>query len=148
MKRDYPEQPIIGVGAVIVDGDRALLVRRATEPLQGEWSIPGGALELGEALRDAVCREVTEETNLTVEVGEVLEVFDSIFSDAQGRVQYHYVLIDYLCHATSVEARAGSDVSDVKWVSLQDLADFHLRESVDRLIRRALAANKKGGDSR
>ena len=148
MKRDYPEQPIIGVGAVIVDGDRALLVRRATQPLQGEWSIPGGALELGEALRDAVCREVSEETNLTVEVGEVPEVFDSIFSDAQGRVQYHYVLIDYLCYPTSVEARAGSDVSDVKWVRLEDLADLHLLESVDRVIRAALAADKRGKNSR
>ena len=84
MKRDYPELPIIGVGAVIVDGDRVLLVRRATEPLKGEWSVPGGMLELGEKLRDGVRREVLEETGLQVEPGEVLDVFDSIFRDDQG----------------------------------------------------------------
>src|SRR5271157_4239862 len=97
MKRFYPEQPIIGVGAVIVQQGRALLVRRDTEPLKGEWSIPGGALELGEKLRDGVRREALEETGLRVEPGEVLEVFDSIFQDDDGRTQYHYVLIDYLC---------------------------------------------------
>ncbi|HEY4962095.1 MAG TPA: NUDIX domain-containing protein, partial [Terriglobales bacterium] len=82
MKRDYPERPIIGVGAVIVRDDRALLVRRATEPLKGEWSVPGGALELGEKLRDGAAREALEETGLKVEVAEVLDVFDSIFTDA------------------------------------------------------------------
>ncbi len=117
MKRIYPEQPIVGIGAIIVHGDRVLLVRRATEPLQGEWSVPGGMLELGETLRDGVRREVLEETGLVVEPGEVLDVFDSIFTDGQGRTQYHYVLIDYLCKLISGEATAGTDVSDVRWVS-------------------------------
>ena len=143
MKRDYPEQPIIGVGAVIVDGDRALLVRRATQPRQGEWSIPGGALELGEALRDAVCREVSEETNLTVEVGEVLEVFDSIFSDAQGRVQYHYVLIDYLCRPISGEARASGDVSEVKWVSQAELPRLTLRNSIAEVVLKGILRRRE-----
>ena len=107
MKRDYPERPIIGVGAVIIHRDRVLLVRRATEPLKGEWSVPGGMLELGEKLRDGLRREVLEETGLQVEPGEVLDVFDSIFRDEQGRTQYHYVLIDYLCRAISEEAKAG-----------------------------------------
>ena len=138
MKRDYPEQPIIGVGAVIVEGGRALLVRRATEPLKGEWSVPGGMLELGEKLRDGVRREALEETGVGVEVGEVLDVFDSIFTDVQGRTQYHYVLIDYLCRPISGEARAGSDVSDVRWVSVEALPAMSLRESIEQVVRKGL----------
>jgi ADP-ribose pyrophosphatase YjhB (NUDIX family) len=138
MKRDYPEQPIIGVGAVIVEGGRALLVRRATEPLKGEWSVPGGMLELGEKLRDGVRREALEETGVGVEVGEVLDVFDSIFTDVQGRTQYHYVLIDYLCRPISGEARAGSDVSDVRWVSVEALPAMGLRESIEQVVRKGL----------
>src|SRR5690349_2035566 len=130
MKRDYPERPIIGVGAVIVSGGRALLVRRNTEPLRGEWSVPGGMLELGETLHDGVRREVLEETGLTVEPGEVLDVFDSIFTDGLGRTQYHYVLIDYLCRSVSGEARPGSDVSDVRWASANALSAVGLRESI------------------
>src|ERR1035438_9505251 len=122
MKRDYPERPIIGVGAVIVSGDRALLVRRAAEPLKGEWSVPGGALELGEKLRDGAAREALEETGLRVEAGEVLDVFDSIFTDDDGRTQYHYVLINYFCRPLSGEAVSGSDVSEVLWVTESDLA--------------------------
>src|SRR5271157_6365052 len=140
MKRDYPERPIIGVGAVIVRGERVLLVRRATEPLKGEWSVPGGALELGEKLRDGAVREALEETGLGVEVGEVLDVFDSIFPDADGRTQYHFVLIDFLCRSAAGEATAGSDVSDVKWVTEADLADLHLRDSIAQVVRKGLAA--------
>ena len=140
MKRDYPERPIIGVGAVIVAGDRALLVRRATEPLKGEWSVPGGVLELGEKLRDGAAREALEETGLQVEVGEVLDVFDSIFTDADGRTQYHYVLIDFLCRPLACEATAGSDVSEVKWVTESDLASTKLRDSIAQVVRKGLAA--------
>jgi len=138
MKRDYPKQPIIGVGAVIVEGGRALLVRRATEPLKGEWSVPGGMLELGEKLRDGVRREALEETGLEVEPGEVLDVFDSIFPDPQGRTQYHYVLIDYLCRLVSGEATAGSDVSEVRWVGKGDLASMNLRDSIEQVVRKGL----------
>lgn len=138
MKRDYPEQPIVGVGAVIVEGGRALLVRRATEPLKGEWSVPGGMLELGEKLRDGVRREVLEETGLEAEPREVLDVFDSIFPDPQGRTQYHYVLIDYLCRLVSGEAKAGSDVSEVRWVNEQDLASMNLRASIEQVVRKGL----------
>jgi 8-oxo-dGTP diphosphatase len=138
MKRDYPEQPIIGVGAVIVSGGRVLLVRRDTEPLRGEWSVPGGMLELGEKLRDGVRREVLEETGLEVEPGEVLDVFDSIFTDALGRTQYHYVLIDYLCRVMSGEARAGSDVSDVRWVGPEALAAIGLRDVTEQVVRKGL----------
>ena len=138
MKRDYPEHPIIGVGAVIVEGGRALLVRRATEPLKGDWSVPGGMLELGEKLRDGVRREALEETGVRVEPGEVLVVFDSIFTDGLGKTQYHYVLIDYLCRVISGEAQAGSDVSDVRWVSLEALPAMGLREPVDQVVRKGL----------
>jgi 8-oxo-dGTP diphosphatase len=138
MRRDYPEQPIIGVGAVVVDQERVLLVRRATEPLKGEWSVPGGMLELGEELRDGVRREVLEETGLHVEPGEVLDVFDSIFRDEQGRTQYHYVLIDYGCRVISGEARAGSDVSEVRWVQGYEVSALRLRDSIEQVVRKGL----------
>jgi ADP-ribose pyrophosphatase YjhB (NUDIX family) len=136
MKRDYPERPIIGVGAVIIRADRVLLVRRATEPLKGEWSVPGGVLELGEKLRDGIRREVLEETGLEVEPGEVLDVFDSIFRDEQGRTQYHYVLIDYRCRLLLGEAKAGSDVSEVRWVQEVELAAMGLRDSIEQVVRK------------
>jgi 8-oxo-dGTP diphosphatase len=138
MKRDYPEHPIVGVGAVIIEGSRVLLVRRDTEPLRGEWSVPGGMLELGEKLRDGVRREALEETGVTVEPGEVLDVFDSIFTDGLGKTQYHYVLVDYLCRPISGEAQAGSDVSDVRWVSLEALPAMGLRESIEQVVRKGL----------
>lgn len=137
-KRDYPERPIVGVGAVVVDGSRALVVRRAKEPLKGQWSIPGGMLELGEKLRDGLAREVLEETGLVVEVGEVLDVFDSIFPDAEGRTQYHYVLIDYRCTVNSGIARAGSDVSEVRWVKSEELDGLGMKEVTVGVIRKAL----------
>ena len=141
MKRDYPERPIIGVGAVIVQGGRVLLVRRDTEPLRGEWSVPGGMLELGETLRDGVAREVLEETGLQVEAGEVLEVVDSIFADTEGRTQYHYVLIDFLCRPLAGEAVPGTDVSAVMWVAEPDLAALGVSQSIAQVVRRGLAAN-------
>jgi 8-oxo-dGTP diphosphatase len=144
MKRDYPEQPLIGVGAVIVSGGRALLVRRDSEPLRGEWSVPGGLLELGEKLRDGVRREAQEETGLEIEPGEVLDVFDSIFTDPAGRTQYHYVLIDYLCRPLSGEARAGSDVSDVRWVGLEALAAMGLRDIIEQVVRKGIQRARTG----
>ncbi len=138
MVREYPDRPIVGVGAVVVDGDRALLVRRATEPLKGQWSIPGGMLELGEKLREGLAREVREETGLEVEVGDVLDVFDSIFPDAQGRTQYHYVLIDYRCTVKSGAATAGSDVSEVRWVKSEELDGLGMKEVTVGVIRKAL----------
>ncbi len=143
MKRDYPERPIIGVGGVVVDGNRVLLVRRATEPLRGEWSVPGGVLELGEKLRDGVCREVREETGLIVEAGEVLDVLDSILIDPQGKTQYHYVLVDYLCRPIEGSVQAGSDVSDARWVGEPELASFRLRDSVEKIVRLGLARTTK-----
>src|SRR5438552_13789207 len=95
--REYPVRPIVGVGAVVLDGDRVLLVKRAHEPLKGEWSLPGGAVEVGETLEAAVAREVREETCLEVEVGPLVEVVNRIVRDPGGRVEYHFVIVDYLC---------------------------------------------------
>jgi|SRR6185369_11890804 ADP-ribose pyrophosphatase YjhB (NUDIX family) len=142
-KRDYPERPIVGVGAVIVDGDRALIVRRAKEPLKGQWSIPGGMLELGEKLREGLAREIREETSLEVEVGDVLDVFDSIFPDADGRTQYHYVLIDYRCTVRGGKAIAGSDVSEVRWVTSTELYELGMKEVTVGVIRKALESERK-----
>jgi ADP-ribose pyrophosphatase YjhB (NUDIX family) len=139
MKRSYPDHPIVGVGAVIIDGGRVLVVRRDTEPLKGEWSIPGGMLELGEKLRDGTRREVLEETGLIVEPGEVLDVFDSIFTDKEGRTEYHYVLIDYLCRPISGQARPGTDVSEVRWAGESELTSLGVRDLTAQVIRKGIA---------
>jgi 8-oxo-dGTP diphosphatase len=141
-KRDYPERPIVGVGAVVVQGGRALIVRRATEPLKGQWSIPGGMLELGEKLREGLAREVLEETALEVEVGDVLDVVDSIFPDAEGRTQFHYVLIDYRCKVRGGTATAGSDVSEVRWVTSEELDGLGMKEVMMGVIRKALKSSR------
>jgi 8-oxo-dGTP diphosphatase len=137
-KRDYPDRPIVGVGAVIVDDARALIVQRGGEPLKGHWSIPGGVVELGETLRQAVAREALEETGLVIEVGEVLEVFDSIVPDADGKTRYHYVLVDFLCTVVVGEARAGSDAVDVRWISATELETFEMQASAKKVVRKGL----------
>jgi 8-oxo-dGTP diphosphatase len=138
VKRDYPDRPLVGVGAVIVDGERAVIVRRAHEPLKGEWSIPGGMLELGETLRSGVTREALEETGLTIEPGEVLEVLDRIVRDPQGRTQFHYVLIDFLCRRISGELHPGGDADEVRWISSAELKQFRVADSVANVIRKGL----------
>lgn len=143
MTRTYPSHPLVGVGAVIVRDGRALLVRRDTEPLKGEWSVPGGLLELGEKLRDGAAREAFEETGLHVEIGELLDVFDSIFPDADGRTQYHFVLIDFLCRVISGDAVAASDASEVQWVTAAELDRLNLRPSVAQVVGQALAATRQ-----
>jgi 8-oxo-dGTP diphosphatase len=115
MQREFPKTPLIGVGAVVVDQERVLLVRRGTEPLKGHWSLPGGMLEVGESLTDGVIREVREETGLTVEPVELIELLDRIHRDGD-RVRYHYVIADYLCRVKGGELIAASDADAVKWV--------------------------------
>ncbi len=137
MKRDYPDRPMVGVGALIVEEGRVLVVRRATEPLKGHWSIPGGVLELGETLRAGVARETLEETSLAVEVGEVLEVFDRIVPDAAGRTQYHYVLVDFLCRRLEGAAKAGSDVSEVRWITRAEVDTFGISDATAAVIHKA-----------
>jgi len=138
MKRDYPDRPIVGVGAVIVENGRALVVRRGTEPLKGEWSIPGGVVELGETLRQAAVREAKEETGLEVEAGEVLEVVDRIMRDSEYKVQYHYVLVDFLCRRVSGEARPGADASELRWITTRELEGFPIADSAAAVIRKGL----------
>jgi mutator protein MutT len=140
MKRDYPDRPIIGVGAVIVESGRALVVRRGTEPLKGEWSIPGGVVELGETLRQAAAREAKEETGLEVEPGEVLEVVDRIMRDAERKVQYHYVLVDFLCRRVSGEARPGADASELRWITARELEDFPIADSAATVLKKGFGA--------
>jgi 8-oxo-dGTP diphosphatase len=122
VRREYPEAPIVGVGAVVIDGTKVLLVRRGQEPLKGEWSLPGGALELGETLQQGVVREVLEETGLIVVPGGIIEILDRITPDeASGRVRYHYVLIDFVCHVTGGALRSASDAEEVRWVERDQL---------------------------
>jgi 8-oxo-dGTP diphosphatase len=140
MKRDYPDRPIVGVGAVIVDAGRVVVVRREREPLKGEWSIPGGVVELGETLREGTAREALEETGLTIEVGEVLEVFDRIIRDPEGGTRFHYVLVDFLCRRTAGELRSGSDAAEARWVSAGELERFVLSDGAEQVIRKAFRA--------
>lgn len=138
MKRDYPDRPLIGVGAVIVSDNRVVVARRGHEPLKGEWSIPGGVLEIGETLRAGAAREALEETGLVVEAGEVLEVLDRIVRDAQGRVQFHYVLVDFLCRPVAGELRAGGDAEDVRWLTAGELETFPIADSAAAVLRKGL----------
>ena len=137
-RREYPERPIVGVGAVIVRDGRVVIVRRRYEPLAGRWSLPGGMLELGETLEAGVAREMQEETGLDVEVGPVIEVFDRILLDDTRRVQYHFVLVDYLCWPVGGELRAGSDVDDAMFVAPGDLGPYDLTVKARAVIDRAL----------
>lgn len=135
MKREYPETPLVGVGAVILDHGRVVLVKRRLPPLAGEWSIPGGRLELGETLRQAVVREAREETGLTIEPADVLGVFDRLLRDEAGRTLYHYVLIDFLCQRLAGELHAGGDADDARWFSQEETSSISLQEDTAEVIR-------------
>ena len=139
MERRYPSRPIVGVGAVIVIRGQVVLVRRARDPRAGQWSLPGGAVEAGEPLAVALAREVLEETGLDVEVGDLVGVLDRISMDATGRVEYHYVLADYLCRPRGGHLQAGSDVTDAIAVAPAALDAYALPADTRRVIERGLA---------
>ena len=138
MNRRYPDRPIVGVGAVIVHEGNILLVKRRYEPLAGRWSLPGGTVEVGETLEEALAREMREETGLEVTVGPVIEVFDRILHDADKRVEYHFVLVDYLCWPAGGTLAAGSDVEDARFVDPAALASYDLTDKAQAVIARAL----------
>ncbi|MGC1482313.1 MAG: NUDIX hydrolase [Candidatus Acidiferrum sp.] len=153
--REFPERPVVGVGGVIIDNGRALLIRRGGEPLRGEWSIPGGTLELGESLQEGVARELREETGLDVRVLELIEVFDRIFpdetlqhSDRKPGPRFHFVIVDYLCQRIGGEPRAGSDVTDVAFASEGELGQYHLTETATRVLKKAFAMDLARGPVR
>jgi ADP-ribose pyrophosphatase YjhB (NUDIX family) len=136
MKREFPELPLVGVGAIVIDGDRVLLAKRAHPPIQGQWSIPGGVLEVGEFVREAAIREAREETGLIVEPGDLLGVYDRILRDPDQRVQYHYVLIDFLCRPVGGELRAASDAAEVRWFMREQLPALQLAEDTLEVIQK------------
>jgi 8-oxo-dGTP diphosphatase len=140
--REYPERPVVGVGGIVIQHGRALLIRRSGEPLAGRWSIPGGTLELGETIAEGVRRELREETGLEVRVGELLEAFERIFPGEADRPQYHFVILDYLCEAIGGAPRPGGDASEIAFVAEKDLARYALSPAVTRVLRKAFAIAK------
>ncbi|MBC7232425.1 MAG: NUDIX hydrolase [Chloroflexi bacterium] len=148
MRREYPSVPIVGVGAVVVKEGQVLLVRRANAPNQGQWSIPGGTVELGETLAQAAVREVREECGIEIEPGEVLSTFDLIQRDEKGRILYHYVLIDFLARYVSGEPIAATDAMEVRWVDEKSLNQLDVIPRLLPVLHKALhqasqASNKR-----
>ena len=153
--REYPDRPVIGVGGVIIDNGRTVLIRRGTEPLLGEWSIAGGTIEIGETLEEAVHRELREETGLEVRVLELIELFDRIYLDQHStaatdkkKPRFHYVIADYLCELTGGEPRAGSDVTDLALAREDELVRFHLTEKATSVLKKAFAMSRARAASR
>jgi 8-oxo-dGTP diphosphatase len=148
-KREYPERPVVGVGGVVIENGRALLIRRGSEPLRGEWSIPGGTLELGETLEAGVARELLEETGVTVRVLELIEVFERIWNgdvanteSAPARPKFHYVIVDYLCERVGGEPCADSDVTDIAFAREDELEKFSLTKTAARILQKAFAMDR------
>ena len=134
MKREYPDTPLVGVGAIIIEEDRVVLIKRGHAPLLGKWSIPGGVLEVGETLRKGVVREVLEETGLAIEPGELLGVFERVVPDEDGRMKYHYVLIDFLCRRVAGELVAADDAEEARWFRREELAALELARETEEVI--------------
>ncbi len=149
MAREYPDRPVVGVGGVVIEARRALLIRRGSEPLRGHWSIPGGTLELGESLQQGVARELLEETGLQVRVLELIEVFDRVYHDEQQNVpanpsapRFHFVIVDYLCERISGEPQAASDVTEVAYAREDELGSYQLTETATRVLKKAFAMDR------
>lgn len=136
--RMYPARPLVGVGAVVWDGSRVLLERRGRPPAQGSWSLPGGLIDLGETAAAAVQREVREECGIEVVVGPVLGLFEPVHRDPDGRIRYHYVVIDFLAYYRSGDIRVGDDAADLRWVRPDELGDYQLHPATAAMIERAL----------
>jgi 8-oxo-dGTP diphosphatase len=143
MQREFPEVPLVGVGDIIIEDARVVLVKRRHPPLQDQWSIPGGVLEVGELVREAAVREAREETGLTVEAGELLGVYDRVLRDVDERVQYHYVLIDFLCRRVAGDIAASSDAAEVRWFTRDELPALKLAEDTLDVIQKGFAELEK-----
>jgi ADP-ribose pyrophosphatase YjhB (NUDIX family) len=150
--REYPDRPVVGVGGVVIEDSRALLIRRGSEPLRGQWSIPGGTLELGESLQQGVARELREETGLEVRVLDLIEVFDRVYhepsagnSAAATGPKFHFVIVDYLCERISGEPRAASDATDIAYAREDELERYQLTETATRVVKKAFAMNRVRG---
>ena len=147
--RSYPERPIVGVGAVVLDDDgRVLLVRRANEPLKGEWSLPGGAVDVGETLENGIRREVREETGIEIDVGPIVDVLDRIRHDAGGRVQFHYVLIDFLCRSRGGVLQSATDADEAAWVDCGELRRYGVASATITVIEKGVAQASLGWSAR
>lgn len=142
-ERRYPKRPLVGVGALIFRRDRILMAQRGKDPLKGWWSLPGGALELGESLEAAVCREALEETGLEVEPVKLFEVFERIIRDSAGAPEYHYVLIDYVCRVRGGKLFPGDDVCAVEWVRRRDLPSLQITEGTLAVIEKAFEQRRE-----
>lgn len=138
MAREYPDHPVVGVGAVVVRDGKALIIKRAHEPRKGEWSLPGGLLELGESLQDAARREIKEETNLDIEVGPVIETFDRVHRDGEGKIRYHFVIVDFVCWPKGGVAMPGSDADGVAWVTADEIDLYAVNAHAKAVILRGL----------
>jgi 8-oxo-dGTP diphosphatase len=146
MDRRYHQRPMVGVGAIILRGERVLLVQRGREPALGKWTVPGGLVELGESLHDAVRREVLEEVGLNIRVLDLIVALDRVILDKQGRIEYHYILLDFLCEPEQDEVPSpASDVWDCRFLSVNELQHYSLTRGTERIIRQALA--KMHGES-
>jgi len=145
VSREYPDYPRVGVGAIVLHEGRVLLVRRGRAPGLDLWSVPGGLVELGETTMEAACREVAEETGLKVRIAGVVGLLDRVTRDAEGRVRYHWVLVDYLAVPESTETpRAGSDAAEVRWVTIDEVERLPITEGLSDMIRRAVALSGAG----
>jgi 8-oxo-dGTP diphosphatase len=160
--REYPELPMVGVGGVVIEGDRAMLVRRATDPARGEWTIPGGLLEVGETLAEGVARELREETGLTVRVLDLIEALERIFPSpetasegvaggtgaSRAGPRFHYVILDYLCERVSGEPKINEELSDLAFVREDDLERYGLAPTASRVLRKAFAMGRARAEAR
>ena len=143
MKREYPTHPIVAVAGVAINPkDQLLLVRRGKDPGKGTWGIPGGVVELGESLEDAVRRELMEETGVTVDPLDRITILDRVYRDEEGRVRYHYIIVEYLCRAEDVPPRASDDVDRAVWVTNEEAKTYPLMEITREVIRKGRAMLK------
>ncbi|HEX8950313.1 MAG TPA: NUDIX hydrolase [Polyangia bacterium] len=144
MSRRHPDAPVVAVGVLLLDGDRVLLVQRARPPQAGRWTVPGGGVEVGETLEEAALRELAEETGLGCTLGPVVEVLDRVVRDEAGRVEYHYVILDFVGSAPTGTLRAASDSADARWVPIAELDAWQTTDGLAPVIRRAQAMLQGG----